>query len=323
MKIIKKTLFPLLLVIFLILVSLTLLNVSGVTSSDPMGFISPNITGNIDLNDGQIASFWTSIETYHYVSEFGDNGYVKFSNNRTHLFALLVSSSDEAWISIEFEPDPSLCMKNLNDGWSVYIDKDNEEVLAKDVKFVGTVIPEDDVHNDLHVESLFSEGMVYIEVVRLFNTADTDGYDITFQNGSINYLKFASKGKHFGTHEIYYLYNYVPAEVSTTENPTTDVSNTDTTNTDITSTTTTTTDIIIVIPTDIPDLPDQDVVDLSQVKFLLLGLTPIGIIGFISLHLVRRVLTSPIKHDHDRIVSSSWKPPTTVDRFKDTFLSDE
>ncbi|UCG03826.1 MAG: hypothetical protein JSW11_07530 [Candidatus Heimdallarchaeota archaeon] len=289
MKIMKKTLKISLFIVVFSLISLTVLTVVGEVADDQVGFVSPKIKGGIDLNDGEITSFWTNITDYQNVTEFGEHGYVKFANNETHLYTLIVSSTENVWISIEFEPDPSLCMKNLNDGWSFYIDEEEETVLAKDIMFIGTVIPEDDVKNDLQIESVFSEGLVYIEVVRSFDTSDPDGFDIAFENGSTNLLQFASKKKHFGDHNKYYL--YVLVSDKTEGNPI------------------------------IPDIPE--IVDLNQVKFLLLGVTPVGVFGFIGIHMIRRVLYSPIKHDHDRIVSSSWKPPTLVERFKDTFLSKE
>ena len=321
MKIIKRTLKIFLFVTLFSLGSLTVLNVVGKLSADQVGFVSPKTTSGIDLNDGQIASFWSKINSYQDITEYGGSGLVKFANNGTHLFALLVSSSNNLWISIEFEPDSSMCMKNLNDGWSFYINKAEETVLAKDVMFKGTVIPNDDVKNDLFTESIFSEGLVYIEIIRPFDTSDLNGYDITFHNASINFLKFASDENHFGEHEVYYLYVYIPADPPSSETPGSETPGSETTGSETTGSETT--DVVIFIPTNIPDIPPPDGVDLSQVKFLLLGVTPIGLFGFIGIHLIRRVIYSPIKHDHDRIVSSSWKPPTFVERFKDTFLSEE
>ncbi|MHA2247272.1 MAG: hypothetical protein ACXADY_20165 [Candidatus Hodarchaeales archaeon] len=296
MKIIKRTLIVFLFVILFSLGSLTILNVVGKLSADQVGFVSPKTTSRIDLNDGQIASFWSNINSYQDVTEFGENAFVKFANNGTHLFALLVSSSNNTWISVEFEPASSLCMKNLNDGWSFYINKDEETVIAKDVMFVGARIPDDDAKNDLFIESIFSEGLVYIETIRPFDTSDLNGYDISFHNASTNYLKFASNKNHFGAHKIFYLHIYIPVDSPGNETSGSFI---------------------------IPDIPPPDGVDLSQVKFLLLGVTPVGVFGFVGIHLIRRVIYSPIKHDHDRIVSSSWKPPTLVERFKDTFLREE
>ncbi|MFX1506033.1 MAG: hypothetical protein ACFFDC_07950 [Promethearchaeota archaeon] len=289
MKIMKKALKINCFIVILSFISLTVLTVVGEVTDDQAGFVSSKIEGGINLNDGEITSFWTNITDYQDVIEFGEQGYVKFANNETHLYALLVSTTENAWISVEFEPDPSLCMKNLNDGWSFYINQEEETVLAKDIMFVGTVIPKDDVKNDLQIEGVFSDGLVYIEVVRPFDTSDPDGFDIAFENGSTNLLQFASKKKHFGGHDKYYLYVHVSDKSE--GNPI------------------------------IPEIPET--IDLNQVKFLLLGITPVGVVGFLGIHLIRRVIYSPIKHDHDRIVSSSWKPPSTVERFKDTFLSKE
>ena len=305
MKIIKRTLIVFLFVTLFSLGGLTVLNAVGKLSTDQVGFVSPKTTSRIDLNDGQIASFWSNINSYQDVTEFGESAYVKFANNGTHLFALLVSSSDNEWISVEFEPDSSMCMMNLNDGWSFYINKDAETVSAKDVMFKGTRIPTNDAKNDLFIESIFSEGLVYIETIRPFDTSDLNGYDITFHNASTNYIQFASDKNHFDFHAIFYLYIYIPADPPSNETLSSETTET------------------IFIPTIIPDIPPPNGVDLSQVKFLLLGVTPVGVFGFVGIHLIRRVIYSPIKHDHDRIVSSSWKPPTFVERFKDTFLGDE
>ncbi|MFW9903529.1 MAG: hypothetical protein ACFFFH_04290 [Candidatus Thorarchaeota archaeon] len=290
MKILKKTVIFIFFIAIFSFITLSLVNVVGKVSGDQLGFISQKTNAKIDLNDGQITPFWTEVTTYQDIHEFGGSGFIKFANNGTHLFALLASSSNSAWISVEFEPDSSVCMKNLNDGWTFYINEKEKTVIAKDIMFKGTRIPEDDEKNDLRIESVFSEGIVYIEVVRPFDTSDLDGYDIAFHNDSTNLLHFASNENHFGNHEIYYLYIYVSAESLGTL-------------------------------TSIPDIPLPNTVELNQVKFLLLGITPVGVFGFVGIHLIRRVAYSPISHEHGRIVSSSWKPPTFVERFKETFIS--
>lgn len=288
MKIRKLRLF-LLTVVILIGVSFTgasLIGSSGTLSADATGFLAIKTSSNLNLNDGMLDEIWTSVDTYQDVSEFGNGGYVKFANNGTHLFSLLVSSQDMEWISIEFEPDPSVCMTKLNDGWSFYIDKSDEAVLAKDVNFIGGKIPDDDDVHDLSVESIFSGDLVMIEVVRLFNTEDTDGYDIVYANGSTYMTQFASSDDHFGVHNHYYLVI------------------TDKTSGDG------------FVPTGIPQV---DI--LNQVKFLALGMTPVGLFGFIIIHFIRRVITSPIKHDYTRIASSSKKPPSIKERWNETFSS--
>lgn len=289
--------FPLL-VLFLIpgFIGLSVFSIQGKTSDSAVGFTSPKIPTNSteELSNGQIESFWSLVDLYQNISEISNdtyNNYVKFANNGTHLFALLRTFSTTEWFSIEFEPDPSECMINLNDGWVFYIDADTSTVDAIDVKFVGTQIPSNDTNNDLAIESFFSGDLVYIEIVRPFNTQDSDGYDIVYSNGSINTLKFATNNNHFGSHDVYYLFI-------------TDVILGG--------------DVVIIEPTNI-SIPNQ--VDLNQIKFALMGLTPIGVFGFLIIHFLRRVYFSPIKHNFDRTTKSSTTPPTFRERWKKTFSS--
>jgi len=273
-------------------------DIQGSTSDTATGFTAPKIPANSteELSNGQIESFWSLVETYQNVSEISDEtytNYVKFANNGTHLFTLITSLNTIEWISIEFEPNPSQCMTNLNDGWTFYIDAGSSTVDAVDVNFVGTVIPSNDNRNDLVIESFFSGNLVQIEVVRPFNTQDTDGYDIVYSNGSMNTMQFATNENHFSSHAIYYLFItdlVLGGEVTIEE------------------------------PTDIP-IPNQ--VDLNQVKFALIGVTPIGIIGFLIVHFIRRVYHSPIEHSFTRISRVSKSPPTFRARWKETFSSRE
>ena len=109
------------------------------------GFIAPKVLTNVSLNDGLISEFWANITSYQNISEYGEGGFVKFANNATHLYSLLVFPKDSEWVSVEFEPDPEACMTNLNDGWSFYTSESPDSVDAKDVKFVGIRKPEDDI----------------------------------------------------------------------------------------------------------------------------------------------------------------------------------
>ena len=131
---------------------------------------------------------------------------MKFANNGTHLFSLFVSTRDNEWISIEFEPDPDECMTNLNDGWTIYINQADNVITHKDIKFVGTVRPKDDSQMDISAESIFVGEHVYVEILRPFETNDTEGYDISFSNGSLNMVQFASKNDHYGARRDYYLF---------------------------------------------------------------------------------------------------------------------
>jgi hypothetical protein len=259
-----------------------------VINQSASGFVSSKVLSDLSLNDAQISSFWNDITAYQNISEFGAGGYVKFANNGTHLFSLLVWPQSNAWVSIEFEPDPDLCMANLNDGWSLYVQSNPEDVEARDIKFVGTVMPEDDTQSDLSVEGVFMDNYAYAEVVRPFDTGDSDGFDIAFYNGSLNMMQFASKDDHIGFHEDYYLLvtDKLPGEGS--DDP----------------------------PVDIPVGAN-----LGQIKFILFGITPIGILIFIGFHAVRRVLTNPIEHKYERIVDNNHSPPTFMERWRETFSS--
>ena len=251
------------------------------------GFTAPNTESNLDLNDGQIANFWSNISTYQNISEFGEGGYVKFANNQTHLFSLIVYPQSNEWVSIEFEPEPEACMANLNDGWSFYVEQDPVQVEARDIKFKGVVMPDTDTQIDINIESVFDDSnMVYVEVVRHFETGDVDGLDISFSNGSLNMLQFASEDDHIGFHEDYYL--LITDKVLGGE------------------------------PLDpIIDVPIG--ANLGQIKFILLGVTPIGIIFFIGIHVLRRVFMNPIEHGYERIVTKDHKPPTFIERWRETF----
>ena len=294
-KISSRKFYPLMFVALYLLTGffgVSRINVQGKTADTPAGFTAPRIPINntMDLHNGQIEPFWSLVETYQNVSEYGNN-YVKFANNDTHLFALFTTLSTNEWISIEFEPNPYLkCMANLNDGWTFYIQGDTQTVEARDVNFIGTVIPSTDTNNDLLIESIFSEDLVYIEAVREFDTLDTEGYDIVYSNGSFNTLQFATNGNHFGEHNIYYL--FLTDLVLGGEEPTD-------------------------LPTNIIDAQDQ--LDLNQVKFVLIGITPIGVLGFMFIHFLRRVYSSPIQHGYDRISNESKSPPSFRERWKETF----
>ncbi|MFX0092265.1 MAG: hypothetical protein ACFFBD_10930 [Candidatus Hodarchaeota archaeon] len=254
----------------------------------PPGFLCSNFDIVLDLTDNQIASFWSSVDIYENVSEFGTEGYAKFANNRTHIFALLVCSQDSEWISIEFEATDSTCMKNLNDGWSFYIDDTENSVQAKDVSFVGAVIPTDDVKNDLSIEYIFSGDLVFIEVVRSFDTQDSDGYDLVYQNTTLVDVIFASKANHFGSHILYFLYVQIFDTEGTGTPP----------------------------PTTLPTIPTR--IDLFDLKFGILALSIIGVVGFIVVNSLR-LLIVPIKHKAKRIIDSSWKSPSLGKRWQETF----
>ena len=187
-------------------------------------------------------------------------------------------------------------MTNLNDGWSLYLEQNPDLVEARDIKFKGVAIPDTDVQNDLDIEAVLNNSLVYAEVVRKFDTGDVDGLDISFYNGSVNLLQFASDDDHIGFHEDFYLLI-----------------------TDILINTSSESEIV-----DIPIIPDIDIpvgANLGQIKFILLGVTPLGILVFIGLHAVRRVFTNPIEHKYNRIVDGKHSPPSFMQRWRETFSS--
>jgi hypothetical protein len=260
------------------------------TNQSATGFIAAKAPTDVNLNDGLLSEFWVNVTSYQNISEFGEGGYVKFANNDSHLYSLLVFPRDSGWVSVEFEPEPDECMTNLNDGWSFYTSESPDSVEAKDIKFVGVRMPDDDMQTDIKIEAIFESNMAYVELVRPFDTSDPDGFDIVYTNGSLNMMQFASQADHIGAHKDYFL---LITDSMVGEEPQ---------------------DPGVDIPTG---------ANLGQIKFLLLGATPLGVFVFIIFHAFRRVFSSPIKHDFDRVVGNSHKAPTFMERFRATFLTKE
>ncbi|MFW9992404.1 MAG: hypothetical protein ACFFD4_10180 [Candidatus Odinarchaeota archaeon] len=241
------------------------------------GFVNLTYNATLDLANGQVDSFWSDPNiTEQTISEFGAGSSVKFANNDSNLYALIVCSEDFSWISFEFEAKQDRCMMNLNDGWSFYIDKNGKTVEAKDVGFEGAVIPIDDTQDDLSIEYTFSGGMVSIEVLRPFDTQDTAGYDVVFQpdnedttdvDESLVNVIFASNVNHYSSHTVYYLQTVV-LDLSSGEEP--------------------------VIP---PPPPAGPALNIADVKLLLFIAALTGTGGFMLVHLIRRVILTPIKHE--------------------------
>ncbi|MHA1994121.1 MAG: hypothetical protein ACW97Z_06245 [Candidatus Hodarchaeales archaeon] len=288
----KKKIIMIIFTIFLSFGTIGSSVLGGTTSvtQSASGFVAPKAPANLNLNDGSIADFWVNVTSYQNVSEFGEGGFVKFANNETHLYSLLVFPKDSDWVSVEFEPEPDACMTNLNDGWSLYVTESPDTVEAKDIKFVGVQMPDDDEQKDIAIESVFEDNLAYVELVRPFDTGDTDGFDIAYYNGSLNMMQFASEANHIGAHTDYYLL------------------------------------VTDSLAGEVPDDPNVDIpvgVNLGQIKFLLLGITPLGVIVFIIFHAFRRVYSSPIKHGYERVVGNGHKPPTFMKRWRETFTTKE
>ncbi|MHA1976355.1 MAG: hypothetical protein ACW98F_10650 [Candidatus Hodarchaeales archaeon] len=262
------------------------------TTDSPPGFVSGDCAEDLNLSDGQIATFWECISSYQNISEYGPGGFVKFANNKTHLFSLVVCAADSEWVSLEFNADPTGCMQIEHDGWAFYIDEGAQTVEARDVYFIGTRMPDIDSKNDLSIESIFLDNKVFIEVVRPFTTENCGptGCDIIYMNASLNNVQFASKDDHYGAHTIFYL---LVTDQPIGEDP--------------------------ILPPGMPSIINYD-----EIKFNVFNLTVLGVLAFLILHFVRRVLISPIKHEHRLITPSmtnegNWKAPTFKQRWTETF----
>jgi len=261
------------------------------------GFVSSNRKVTLNLINGEVDSFWSNVSSYQNISEFGAGGYVKFANNETHVLSLIACVKTSEWVSIEFDADASDCMQSGHDGWTFYLDEASSSVEAQDGHFVGKRRPDIDTQNDLSIESVFSDDVVFIEVARKFDTADIEGYDIVYENQSLNMVQFASDTDHYGAHTIFYLLTNI-SKFEGGEAPGD-----------------------IPLPTDLPTIINYD-----QLKIDVLGITLIAGFGFIFLHLIRRVILSPIRHDY-RLVSTEiptkmqnhYKVPTFKDRWNETF----
>jgi hypothetical protein len=167
-------------------------------------------------------------------------------------------------------------MSPENDGWVFYIDSATQIVEGLDLSFIGADYPTGDLQNDLQYEYIVTDDLVQIEVVRPFNTGDTMGQDIIFENGTIAYLMFASKDDHYEDRTIYYL----SIQVSKTQGIA-------------------------------PSIKTPR--DWEGLKLIVLELGMAGVIGFITVHFTVRGITRPLKHG-DRIIDSNWKAPTFRER---------
>lgn len=259
-----------------------------ITSADGMeGFTSNNFSNEtLNLNDGKIDDAWSNVTSNQVLTEYGDNGSAKFANNGTHLFALLTASFTYEWISVEFESEVGQCMRNGHDGWTIYLDQSTNDVNVLDISFVGSVIPFTDSKNDLQSEYVITGDLVEIEIVRPFDTDDTDGSDIVYKNSSLVLVSFASNVDHYDTRDSFYLFIQYYEGIEDG-----------------------------IIPIDIiPDLNIPVVVDWLPVKTIILQISVFFIGFFISVHFLVRVIRRPLYHG-SRIVDEDFKAPTFIQRW--------
>jgi hypothetical protein len=277
------------------LVKTTVIGIPVSSKQTDLGFVSPRTNATLNLTNNEIESFWELVNPYHQnVSEFG--GSVRFANNNTHLYSLIITQTDSwadqdednSWLSIEFEPDAS-CMANSNDGWSFYLDEGTGDVQVFDVNFISaSQKPDLDVAQDLSIEVIKENETISIEVLRKFNTSDPLGQDIAFFNGSTHLIQFASASSHIKTHTKYYLYI---------------------------------TDTSIDKPIIAPDIDIP--VDLNSLKPVILVVATVSVLGFIVLHFLRRVLQAPIRHDYTRAATlDKARPPKFMERLRELFSSE-
>lgn len=252
----------------------------GATStSSQLTFVAPTFPEiELNTNDGLISPEWDRISSFADVKEFGVGGFVKFSHNTTHFFALLASNST-AWIAIEFESDGQDCMVTDDDAWVFYINNQDKTIQAVDAKYSGLGIPPSDSQNDLHAEGIFSEDLTFIEVSRKLNTLDPDGADIVFANGTSIFLTFASADDHYDERTPYYLQIQF---------------------TDIDS-------VQIIKP--------PEIVDWNSRKHVILFTAMVFVVIFIAIHYIIRVRVRPLTHGSRFIDSSIMRPPKFKERW--------
>jgi hypothetical protein len=250
------------------------------TAQEIGGCIAPTFPeSNLNLSDGAISNEWPNVETYVNLTEFGTGGFLKFSHNTTHIFTL-IGVNDKSWVAIEFEPDVDNCMVDGHDTWVFYIDQAGKSVDAVDATMRGIDVPEADVQNDLAYEATFQENFVYIEVVRAFDTLDTNSYDVPFMNGTEITMLVASNNDHMGSRTYYYL---------------------------------------CVVFSDDPEnfVPNIDLgIDWNKRKDILFYGGLIFAAIFILTHITMRLILYPLKHPNSIVDSTTFKSPTIKDRLR-------
>lgn len=242
-------------------------------------FVGPTFPETeLNLTDSLISTSWDDITTFSNVKEYGTGGFAKFSHNTTHLFVLLAANMTQ-WIAIEFGSDGQECMVSGNDAWVFYINEQEQSVQAIDSKYNGLAVPDPDMQNDLAIEAVFEQDLIYIEIMRKFNTLDNSGGDHVFSNGSTSYLTFASKDDHYDDRTPYYLQIQF-------------------------------TDIGAIKQIKVPK-----VVDWNERKDLLLYLSLIAVTLFITTHYLVRVKFRPLAHGSRFIDSTIMKAPKFKERW--------
>jgi hypothetical protein len=269
-------------VLIVCLLLLGFANVKSIYAGQMLGFIGSSVPlKNVDLNNGRIETGWNDATHYLDLPEYGPNGQAKFANNGTHLFALFTTTLDQEWVAVEFNAQEADCMYGSNDAWTFYINEQSGVVEAQDGSMDGRDYPNIDGQNDLLFETEITDDMIQIEVVRKFDTGDTTGNDVVFQNDTdgsgVVYLMFASKSDHYSDRTIYYL----SVQVSETGG--------------------------------VRDLLIMEGRDWDKFQMIILQLGIFAVVGFITIHFTVRGILRPLKHG-SRIVGSDYRPPTFKER---------
>lgn len=261
-------------------------------AQNALGFTAVNFRQDVPLSleNGEVDIGWDEVELYQNVTAFGEKGMAKFSHNTTHLYTLLVTASDKEWIALEFHADEIFgdsCMLRVNDGWSFYLEGNNVDAI--DTHYDGsTVDPVDDPINDIFVETTVIDGYHYIEVVRHFNSTDTDGNDFSYANGTLIFVKFASDTHHKGG-----MFDPGPSE-------------------------------LFFLSVGVEDVEVQAPIDFKQIKAWIAISVPIIIVLFIAIHFPVRLIFRKVHDDHPGpIIDNSYLVPRLVDRLREDFGSKE
>jgi hypothetical protein len=261
-------------VFFLLLVgSLALTNGINTGSAQILSLLSVTEHENgLDLSNGIIDPFWENVTYGQDVPELGSGGFVKFSNNGTHLYGLFAAPTNKIWISMQMSTNlaGTDTMAPGTFAWTFYIN--SEGVTRAEIqKFIGTDMPE--VLGTLSFESVVDNGMVYIETTRAFDPS-IEG-DIEFFNGSTTYMIFASESQRYG---------HIIDEFTIFR-----------------------LDVVVTLPgsdseIEVPDI-DERVVNWNVLKRNMLYVTLFGITLVLGLHVVFRLILNPLKK-WDRIIDS-------------------
>ena len=256
------------------------------------GFIAVSFgnDNSLSLTNGAVDSAWDNVTYYQTITEFGTNGYVKFAQNGTYLYALLAVDSSKKWAAVEFIEDEKygdVCMAPIDDGWTFYLDSGT--VDAHDTHFAGSsTFPKDDSVQNLQIETTVQDNYYYIEVARPLVTNDPEGNDFDYKDGSIVFLKFASDTNHKGgvfddgPSELYYL------SIQFSDN--------------------------IVVPN--VTAPK----DFSLLKTWIFFSIPFFIFGFIAVHAPIRLKYRKVHDNHPGpIVDDTYRRPTIKEKFPQDF----